>query len=245
MAALEDEADKLARIAEPVFYRTRSFPCSYLSERDESRILTVLTDDLSERGLFDILQRFGFRRSQRYLYRPACHQCHACIPVRIRVSDFTPSRTQRKQRHRNSNLSGCWEQAKVTSEFYQLFSSYECARHSDSDMAQMSMADLASMIEDSPVDTRLFTLRDETGVLMAACLVDVSDDGYSAVYSFFNTSDSRRSLGTELILRLTEEAQQARLPYLYLGYWIAESRKMAYKIKFSSLEKLIGTRWSE
>lgn len=244
MAANGDDAQRLSGLAEPVFYRTRSFPCSYLPDREESRVLTVLTDDLAEQGLYDILQRFGFRRSQRYLYRPSCQNCQACVPVRIRTADFQPSRTQRKLRTRNSDLIGHWGISRVDDSLYRLFSRYEAARHPDSDMARMSEIDLAAMIEDSPIDTRLFTLRDSAGETEAACLIDVSDDGFSAVYSFYNPEDPRRSLGTELILRLIDEAKLNTLPYLYLGYWVDACQKMSYKASFNQVERLTGTRWT-
>jgi arginine-tRNA-protein transferase len=244
MVAKGEDVERLAELAEPVFYRTRPFPCSYLPGRMESRILTVLSDDLADRGLFDILQRFGFRRSQRYLYRPACENCQACVPVRINAAEFSPNRTQRKQHRRNSDLKGSWHPAEASDALFDLFQRYEVSRHVESDMARMTAADLTVMIEESPVDTRLYCLSDNAGVIHAACLVDISDDGLSAVYSFFDPEDAKRSLGTELVVRLVEEARAMLRPYVYLGYWVEACRKMAYKAQFDHLERLTGTRWS-
>lgn len=111
-------------------------------------------------------------------------------------------------------------------------------------MASMTYGDYRAMVEDSPIETRLLTLRDPAGQLVAACLADRLDDGYSAVYSYFDPDQPRRSLGTLLVLRLVEQAVSQDLPYVYLGYWIADSRKMAYKVRFQPLESLGPTGWS-
>ena len=128
-------------------------------------------------------------------------------------------------------------------EHYRLFTRYQRLRHTDSDMASMTFGDFRAMIEDSPVISRLVELRDGDGALLGACLVDVLDDGLSAVYSFFDPDDGRRSLGTFLIMALVAEGRRLTLPYVYLGYWIGESPKMAYKARFHPLEGLGPDGW--
>ena len=123
------------------------------------------------------------------------------------------------------------------------FLRYQRFRHADSDMAAMSYGDYRAMIEDSPVSTRLIELRDGAGALRGACLLDILDDGLSAVYSFYDPEDGNRSLGNHLVLALVDEALARGLPYVYLGYLIAESPKMAYKARFRPLEALDGGTW--
>jgi arginine-tRNA-protein transferase len=110
-------------------------------------------------------------------------------------------------------------------------------------MASMTFGDFRAMIEDSPVMSRLVELRNADGALLGACLVDVLDDGLSAVYSFFDPDQERRSLGTYLVTALVDEGRGRTLPYVYLGYWIAESPKMAYKARFHPLEALGPEGW--
>lgn len=235
----------LDRIVDPIFYRTRPFPCSYLPGREETRVLTEMSPDMAAGGFFDFLQHYGFRRSQRYLYRPVCDGCSACIPVRIPVRRFAPNRTMRRLQRQNGELRSTFLPALATEEHFSLFSRYQNHRHSDSDMAGMSFADYRALIEESPVQTGLLELRDAEGVLWGCALTDVGADSLSAVYSFYAPTPAARSLGTLLILALVEECRKRGLLYLYLGYWIEDCRKMAYKVRFHPLEWFDGHRWLE
>jgi arginyl-tRNA--protein-N-Asp/Glu arginylyltransferase len=132
---------------------------------------------------------------------------------------------------------------RATREQYTLFGRYLDQRHGDGEMAGMDFRDFRAMVEDTAVETRMLELRDASDALVAACLADWSSDGVSAVYSFFSPQESRRSLGTEMILRLIEIACSDRLPFVYLGYWIQNSRKMAYKSRFRPLEAFGPQGW--
>jgi arginine-tRNA-protein transferase len=133
--------------------------------------------------------------------------------------------------------------ARSTPEQYQLFVAYQRSRHHDSDMAAMSYADYRSMVEETPLRTIIAEFRDAAGTLVAASLLDRLDDGVSAVYSFYDPGPDKRSLGTWSILWLVEECRRQGLPYVYLGYWIAESPKMAYKARFPAVERLTEAGW--
>ncbi|MEQ8651933.1 MAG: arginyltransferase [Kiloniellales bacterium] len=217
-------------------------PCPYLPERSERKLFTDLATP-GGRHLYDSLSRAGFRRSHRFAYRPACTGCHACVPVRIDASAFRSTASLRRVKRRNADLWTQQRPARATAEHYRLFARYVDSRHGDGDMASMTFADYQAMVEESVLDTRLHELRDEEGLLLAVALVDWLDDGPSAVYSFFDPTLSDRSLGTQIILQLIEDAVACELPYLYLGYWIAETRKMAYKTRFQPLEALGPKGW--
>jgi leucyl-tRNA---protein transferase len=225
------------------FYRTSSQPCPYVTGRVERKIITELAIGESL-GFYNELSRAGFRRSHQLAYRPACSSCTACTPVRIDTSRFSPSRSLRRLGQINADLSVHEVDPVATVEQYRLFTRYQHARHGDSDMADMSFADFRAMIEDSPVDTLLLQLRDGTGRLLGLCLTDALDDGVSAVYSFFDPAETRRSLGTFLVLQLIARTRRLGQRYVYLGYWIAESRKMAYKTRFRPLEALGPGGWA-
>jgi arginine-tRNA-protein transferase len=224
------------------FFTAGAVACPYVAGRAERKLIVELAGAAAA-DFYDELSRAGFRRSQGFAYRPACPQCHACVPVRIAVNDFAHSRSTRRVRNANRTLSGRLVAARATPEHYQLFVGYQRSRHRDSDMAAMSYADYRSMVEDTPLRTVIAEFRDAAGTLIAATLLDRLDDGVSAVYSFYDPGYEKRSLGTWSILWLVEECRRQGLPYVYLGYWIGESPKMAYKARFPAIERLSGTGW--
>jgi arginine-tRNA-protein transferase len=226
-----------------VFLLTREASCPYLPGRRERKLVTELSGpDACES--YDLLSRAGFRRSHAVAYRPACHSCQECVPVRVVVDQFQPGRSLRRVLRRNAGLKSAIRPAQATSEQYALFARYLAWRHGDGEMAGMGFADYRSMIDDTPIDSGLLELRRSDGALAACCLVDRSSDGLSAVYSFFDPDRSADSLGSFIVLRLIEEARRRALPYVYLGYWIAASRKMAYKIRFQPLETFGLDGWT-
>lgn len=225
------------------FYRTSSQPCPYLDGFIERKVITELSGPTPQ-GLYNDLSRAGFRRSHQLAYRPACPACTSCVPVRVAVAGFTPSRSIKRLEAQNADLTVETIEAAGTVEQFRLFTRYQLARHAESDMANMGFGDYRAMIEDSPVSTALVTLRDRAGRLVGVCLTDDLDDGASAVYSFYDPDQPKRSLGTWLVVALIERARQRGRPYVYLGYWIAGSRKMAYKTRFQPLEALGPQGWA-
>jgi arginine-tRNA-protein transferase len=193
--------------------------------------------------LHDRLSRAGFRRSHNIAYAPVCPGCNACVPIRIPVAQFTPDRSLRRVLKANLGVEGTDVPARATAEQYQLFQSYQLARHGDGDMATMSFYDYRAMVEDTPIETFMVEFRDPDDRLVGACLTDRLGDGLSAVYSYFLPEMERRSLGSFTILWLIERARAMGLPHVYLGYWVRESRKMAYKVRFQPSEILVGGSW--
>lgn len=224
------------------FYRTTALPCPYIGGRIERKLVTELAGR-DAASFYNALSRAGFRRSHNLAYRPACAACSSCLPVRIPVGEFVVSRSLKRIRNRNRDLIARLAPPAATVEQFRLFLRYQRSRHADSDMAAMTYGDYRAMVEDSPVMTRLLELHDDRGTLFGACLVDLLDDGLSAVYSFYDPADGNRSLGNLLVLALVDEAQRRALPYVYLGYLIKESPKMAYKARFRPLEGLEPGGW--
>jgi arginine-tRNA-protein transferase len=224
------------------FFTTAPLPCPYVSGRLERKIVTELNGAEAD-TLHEALSRAGFRRSHSIAYTPACPGCNACIPVRIVVDGFRPDRTMRRVMRGNAGLTARRVPARATADQFRLFSRYQESRHSGGDMALMGFYDYRSMVEDSPIETFIVEFRDEAGELRAACLSDRMSDGLSAVYSFFDPDLEERSLGTFMVLWLVEESRRQSLPFVYLGYWIAESRKMSYKTRFQPLEAFGPDGW--
>jgi arginine-tRNA-protein transferase len=224
-----------------------------LSGQEERKVFTHLVGDRAPE-LNDLLTHGGFRRSQSIAYRPACESCRACVSVRVVADDFRPSRSMRRISERNADVVGNMRVPSPTSEQYSVFRSYLDARHRDGGMADMSVLDYAMMIEDSHVDTKLVEYRlrgPDTGFngrgagpLLAVALTDVLSDGLSMVYSFFDPGAGDRSLGTLMILDHITRARRMGLQYVYLGYWVAGSRKMDYKGRFLPQERLLPTGWT-
>jgi leucyl-tRNA---protein transferase len=205
-------------------------------------------------ALNDLLSHGGFRRSQTIAYRPACDQCRACISTRVVVDDFKPDKSFRRTIRRNADFVGTTQPNRPTSEQYSLFRRYLDARHSDGGMAEMTVLDYAMMVEDSHVDTSIVEYRRRgpdtaingrgVGDLIAVALTDRLGDGLSMVYSFFDPTMADRSLGTFIVLDHIARTRKLGLPYLYLGYWVEGSDKMAYKARFMPQERLHPAGWT-
>ena len=236
----------------PQFYLTAPSPCPYLPGQEERKVFTHLVGERAGE-LNDLLTHGGFRRSLSIAYRPACENCRACVSVRVVAEDFRPTRSMRRILERNHDLIGEMRVAVPTSEQYAVFRSYLDARHRDGGMADMSVLDFSMMLEDSHVETRVVEYRRRgpdsaingrgSGELIAVALTDVLADGLSMVYSFFESEQASRSLGTFMILDHIQRARRLGLPYVYLGYWIEGSKKMDYKGRFLPQQRLTPDGW--
>jgi arginyl-tRNA--protein-N-Asp/Glu arginylyltransferase len=226
------------------FFTASPVACPYVPGRAERKLIV----DLAGSGgslFYDDLSRAGFRRSHRFAYRPVCRGCASCVPVRIAVERFAHTRSTRRIRNINRDLWARLGGARATAEQFRLFTAYQSSRHRDSDMALMHYGDYRAMVEDTPVRTAIAEFRDGRGALVASTLIDLLDDGISAVYSFYDPLQPKRSLGFWSVLWLVEECRRRGHPFVYLGYWIAESPKMAYKDRFPALERLDEGHWTE
>ncbi len=231
----------------PQFFLTAPTTCPYLEGRQERKVFTHLVGKRAIQ-LNEILTQGGFRRSQSIAYRPACENCRACVSVRVLVNEFRPSAGFRRVMRNNADIVGRMQAASPTSEQYSLFRAYLDSRHADGGMVDMSVLDYAMMVEDSHVETRLVEYRrasadGKPGPLVAASLTDILSDGLSMVYSFYEPDLEGRSLGTMMILDHIARAKTLGLPYLYLGYWVEGSKKMAYKARFLPQERLGMVTW--
>ncbi len=224
------------------FVGTLAQPCPYLPDRLESKVVTELAG-VDAAALHDDLTKVGFRRSHTLAYKPACLGCQACVPVRIRVAGFAPGRSLKRVWRRNADLAASERPPHASREQFELFARYQSSRHADGGMASMGYADYRAMVEETPIDTMIVEFRDESGRLIAVSLTDRLSDGLSGVYKIFDPDDGRRSAGTYIVLWHIERARATGLPYVYLGYWIADSRKMAYKMRFHPIEALGHDGW--
>ncbi len=236
----------------PQFYLTAPAPCPYLEGRKERKVFTHLVGEKAGE-VNDMLTQGGFRRSQNIAYRPACEECRACVSVRLVVDRFDWTGSLSRIAKANRDLVGTQMTPTPTSEQFSLFRNYLDDRHTSGGMADMTAFDYAMMVEDTHVSTTLIEYRRRgpdtaingrgTGPLKAVALTDMLSNGLSMVYSFYETTEASRSLGTFMILDHVVRARKMGLPYVYLGYWVKGSRKMEYKTRFQPQEHLTMTGW--
>ncbi|WP_088328777.1 arginyltransferase [Lacimicrobium sp. SS2-24] len=222
------------------FAVTQAFPCSYLSDRQE-QVLLHLNDEPISNDTYTRLLQNGFRRSGDALYRPHCPACNACQSLRVLVSEFEPSRNQRRILSRNHDLTVTL-QTQSQDDYYPLFEAYIHERHSQGSMFPPSVEQYRHFINSYWADTRFMDIRLKDR-LVAVAITDTIGDGLSALYTFFDSALQKRSLGTFAILQQIALAKELQKPHLYLGYQIDECNKMNYKARFQPNQRFIGNKW--
>jgi arginine-tRNA-protein transferase len=222
-------------------YLSAPHACSYLPGRQSSTLFADPEQPM-DMDTYSELLHFGFRRSGRMVYAPRCEHCSQCVSVRLPVDAFAPRRAQRRVLKANREIAIQPRPARFDPEHYALYQRYTQARHSDGDMADASPAEYLAFLRADWCDTQFleFRLADR---LVAVAVTDLPRDGLSAVYTFFEPELAERSLGTFAILSQVARTRALGLPFLYLGYWIHASPKMAYKAGFRPIELWRAGQW--
>lgn len=222
------------------FFSTEPQTCSYLPDR-EAVMLFADPNKAIDTETYGRLIDYGFRRSGDNVYRPHCRGCNACVPVRIPVDAFTPDRAQRRAAMRNRDLAVTFGHSEFREEHVSLYHTYQRARH-DGGASLRDARDQLAFLRSRFIRTSWAEFRDQ-GRLVMVSVVDELPQGLSAVYTFYDPTQTRRSLGVHGVLALVEECRRRALPWLYLGYWIKACDKMSYKDRFRPLEAYLGGRW--
>jgi leucyl-tRNA---protein transferase len=228
-------------LTERRFFLTPIHECSYL-EGESARTLFLDPDAPVDPSSYELLSSVGFRRSGTHLYRPHCDNCAACIPTRVPVAEFRPKRTQRRIQSRNADLTISLEVPRWEEEYYRLYAEYITARHRDGDMYPPTRRQFQSFLTGLWSDTWFLSMRLDDR-LVAVAVTDQLPRALSAIYTFYDPGLTERSLGVYSLLAQIRCCAEQNLPYLYLGYWIRDCRKMAYKIDYRPIELFVRNRW--
>ncbi len=226
------------------FYLTAPYPCSYLPER-EARSQVATPAFLISTPVYSQLVRRGFRRSGTHTYRAHCDGCRACVSLRVNAQEFAPNRSQLRAWKRHIQLEASLQPLQDKPEYYELYERYQRARHKDGGMDNEDPESYRNFLLQSHVDTMLVEFREpESGELRMVSVIDLLDDGLSAVYTFYDPELPRAQLGVYGVLWQIELCRKLELDYVYLGYWIAESRKMSYKTQYQPAQGLVDGKWT-
>lgn len=223
------------------FYATPDHPCSYLSGR-QAKTLFVDPKAQLDTKTYSELSDLGFRRSGQHVYRPHCNHCSACLSARIPIKEFTFSKNQKRVLNANSDLAVHIARPDMTEEVYALYERYINERHFDGDMHPPTQEQFESFLINSGQETYFLEFRVDNR-LLAVAVADQLRQGLSAIYTFFDPAESKRSLGKLAVLKQIQITAAQGLPYLYLGYWIRGCQKMDYKVQYRPVEILVDNQW--
>lgn len=229
------------------FYVTTPYPCGYIAKNLAQSLIASPHHSVNTDVYSDLINQ-GFRRSGKFSYRPHCEHCNKCVPVRIVLDQFIPTRSQKRAYKQHQHLTATILPLGFYPSHFALYVEYQGLRHATEENINQETEtseehQYKQFLCQSHVDSLMVEFRDEHDQVKIVSVIDIVKNGISAVYTFYDATKVKASYGTYAIMWLIDWTKQRRLPYVYLGYWIQESPKMAYKEKFKTQQKLIDGEW--
>lgn len=221
---------------------SKEHSCSYL-DGQTAQSLFVYPGFPLQTWIYAQLIEQGFRRSGDSVYRPQCPNCTACIPARIAVAEFKANRNQHRCLKKNLQTQAIIKPPVFEPAHYDMYLRYQQCRHADGDMATSSPDDYINFLGSTWCDTSFVEFWID-GELVGIAVIDQLDNALSAVYTFFEPKFASASLGVYAVLWQIGHAKQQRKEFVYLGYWIEDCVKMAYKSNYQPLQILTGNHWT-
>ena len=225
------------------FYVTTEYSCGYISGQDAQSIVATPYKNINSKNFKSLISQ-GYRRSGQYVYKPNCKNCSACTPIRLLTSNFNASRSQKRAKKYLDTLSVKLLPLSFNEDHYNLYVDYQNKRHRNNNESEDDISDYNDFLIKSNVNSKIVEFRLNNDLKMIT-IIDIIDDGISAVYTFYDCGDQKLSLGTMSIIWLIEFCKKEDIPFLYLGYWIHASQKMKYKTNFKPYELMIEGVWQE
>ncbi len=215
--------------------------CSYLDDKT-SQSAFVYPRYLLDTNLYSQLLTHGFRRSGNDVYSPRCAECSQCISCRIPIQSFKPNRNQKRCLKKNHKIQAVIQAPVFQQQHFELYVRYQQFKHPDGIMATTTADEYIHFLSSDWCNTSFveFFIDDK---LAAVAVVDFLEHSLSAVYTFFEPDLSSYSLGVYAVLWQIEHARRLNFKYVYLGYWIEQCQKMAYKTHYQPLEGFINRQW--
>ncbi len=223
------------------FFKSLPAKCSYICNKKEQRLFIKL--DENQEDFFYELMNYGFRRNYNHMYLPICSECKSCVSSRIKIDGFKLKKSQKRNLNKNKNLKFLKSKYSNIENRYELFKKYLIQRHPEGQMKIMNETEFNDFFYKSPVKNFIYDVIDENKKYIGSILLDNLKQSFSAVYSFYDPEEYKKGLGIFMILKTIDEMKKKNLEYLYLGYWIKESKKMSYKSNFNNLQILVNGKW--
>ncbi len=204
--------------------------CHYLPDK-KWQFEYFFATDIDELELHTLLMT-GWRKFGYYYFKPSCKNCMKCLPLRVKVNDFTPTKSQRRVIKKNRDINVEFTPLNYSEKIFEIYQIHSTNRFGKTDNNKNDF--ISSFYKQSCPTLQSMYYRDNE--LAGVGFIDITHNALSSIYYIFDTAYSNLNLGTYSIIREINQAADLGLSYYYLGYFVEECSSMAYKGRFAPYE---------